>query len=453
MAACAAPTLAVAAAVTDASVVGQRAWPGQQVYFEDVRSVTRGYLRCLYLELRVKARGIARLYVRELYRNSAVTLTCTSPEVLVGADQVLMGQAAAHDEAVNCELAVPFAGPSHELAHTEDEPTQANVDDRCFNALTRTLAAPCRPIRRIRNVSEQRIATLGILKLSESFASGSSGVNPPKDGAPTRMLGVRTLRRYFSKGLELRQHVDVAATQPLPSQEVASASNRATSECVAVAAASDAQDTMEPAEQEDLEILEKLGRLCFRGGSRPATLRISPWNFQALGRRLALIVGVMETDHGWKGSVALETTAGTELLPVGPCWMVPFPRVNALDSGWAIFHSSGFWLENITGEQPDLATMVAGGNINVVRDRTSGCNKDRMLDWEIATYNPQQDDVLEEVRLFSIGTSSRGTSPPNSALASRAPSRSAELIATRLEAHSDVHTESWAKPEDPSEDR
>merc|ERR1712113_413876 len=88
----------------------------------------------------------------------------------------------------------------------------------------------------------------------------------------------------------------------------------------------------------------------------------------------------------------------SELSPLSTIWAIKLDQEEWPDtSGIALFHIADLWLELLPGERPNLSESAAGSRIVVIRDRTSGVGKDRMLYWEVTVVDPIVEDVLAEL--------------------------------------------------------
>lgn len=138
----------------------------------------------------------------------------------------------------------------------------------------------------------------------------------------------------------------------------------------------------------DRHLFERITRTCLRGTTPPPQ---KPEALHALGIRVALMVGASELIAGGWGGIQ----TGAPDLP--PYWLVQlaeeqWPQGNQA----AVFHDAELWLEALPeGEAatPAIAELCEGP-IAVLKDRTSGVGKDRMLHWEVSVVNPREEDAL-----------------------------------------------------------
>lgn len=221
-------------------------------------------------------------------------------------------------------------------------------------------------------------------------------------GIPKVMQGSSFLRRLLKKEVELKgcMEGDVAAAQAdlkhlraeqllsirLPTLDFATESQ-------SHSARNSFLDTT------DKFLFHKLAQRCLTERS-PV-----PDKFEALhrlGLRISITLGVL--DHLSKGWGTQPANADLSSLP--PCWVVK------LDSeDWpeqcraAIFHSEELWVRSLPGEVPNFAAATSSGHLAIVRDRTVGIGKDRMLHWEIVVMEScNSEDILDEMDRDPAGT-------------------------------------------------
>jgi len=131
-----------------------------------------------------------------------------------------------------------------------------------------------------------------------------------------------------------------------------------------------------------------------------------PDKFEALHRlgiRISITLGVL--DHLSKGW-GTQSANARDLLPLPPCWVIKLDHEDwPQQCRAAIFHSEELWVKSLPGEAPDFAAATPSGHLAIVRDRTTGIGKDRMLCWEIVVMEScSTDDILYELDRDPVGT-------------------------------------------------
>lgn len=112
----------------------------------------------------------------------------------------------------------------------------------------------------------------------------------------------------------------------------------------------------------------------------------------ALGLRMTLTLGVVSLLASNWGEAGLDVPVLPELWAFG-LEEADWPdRCKA-----ALFNSRELWIEPLLGENPDFAMSSGGHHVAVARERCVGEGQNRMLHWEIASLDPQTEDVLAEL--------------------------------------------------------
>jgi len=222
-------------------------------------------------------------------------------------------------------------------------------------------------------------------------------------GIPKVMQGTSFLRRLIKKEVELKgcMEGDVAAAQAdlkhlraeqlltirLPTLDFATESQ-------SHSARNGFLDTT------DKHLFYKLAQRCLTECSS------APAKFEALHRlgiRISITLGVL--DHLSKGWGTQPANAD-DLLPLPSFWVIKLDTEDwPQQCRAAIFHSEELWVRSLPGEAPDFAAAAASGHLAIVRDRTTGVGKDRMLHWEIVVMEScSTEDILYEMDRDPAGT-------------------------------------------------
>jgi len=259
---------------------------------------------------------------------------------------------------------------------------------------------PERPFRTLSQMMEQCVLKVGLGCLGEKMPAGYDveHIELPRTstGIPKLMQGSSFLRRLFQKEVELKSCMegDVAAAQAdlkylrveqllsirLPTLDFATESQ--------------SHNTRNSfLEWTDKHLFYKLAQRCLTECSQV------PDTFEALHRlgiRISITLGVL--DHLSKGW-GTQPADSKHLLSLPPCWVM---KLDSKD--WpqqcraAIFNSEELWVKSLPGEAPDFAAVAMSGHLAVVRDRTTGTGKDRMLHWEIVVMEScSTEDILYEM--------------------------------------------------------
>jgi len=121
-----------------------------------------------------------------------------------------------------------------------------------------------------------------------------------------------------------------------------------------------------------------------------------------LGIRISITLGVL--DHLSKGW-GTQSANAEGLLSLPACWVIKLDNEDWPQCRAAIFHSEELWVRSLPGEAPDFAAFAASGHLAIVRDRTIGIGKDRMLHWEIVVMEScSTEDILYEMDRDPAGT-------------------------------------------------
>lgn len=258
-----------------------------------------------------------------------------------------------------------------------------------------------RPLRKLSNVTEQRVLKTGLLRMLEVLTTGIE-VNItelPKgpSGAPKVLQGSSFLKRLLSKEIELKgcMESDVSAAQSdlrhLSPEQLLSIRGQ-TLDFATESQSHSARNSF--LETVDKHLFLKLARRLLRGQAeepfRESTLH-------SLGVRIVVTLGAaILLREGW-GQQAAEASLG-DLPPVPSHWILKLAPDDWPDACQAvIFHDVDLWIEPLAGPNPDFVAVCATGPVAVVVDRTTGIGKDRMLHWEIAICNPATDDIMVEL--------------------------------------------------------
>merc|ERR1712060_937645 len=90
--------------------------------------------------------------------------------------------------------------------------------------------------------------------------------------------------------------------------------------------------------------------------------------------------------------------SATDLPPLPAYWAIKLDKEDWPECAEiALFHTHELWLEPLVGESPDLVAPTGNSQVAIIRDRTGGIGKDRVLNWEVAVVDPRIEDVLTEI--------------------------------------------------------
>merc|ERR1712048_648459 len=85
--------------------------------------------------------------------------------------------------------------------------------------------------------------------------------------------------------------------------------------------------------------------------------------------------------------------------PLPQVWVIKLPKADWPDTcEVALFHTGELWVHPLLGEELDFTGFQLDPTLAVVRDRTTGIGKDRLLHWEVVVLNANKDEVLAELR-------------------------------------------------------
>jgi len=290
-----------------------------------------------------------------------------------------------------------------EKSPPQRRPPKAKTASLSFDASDK----PERPFRTLSRVTEQRVLKAGLVCLGDKILVGHDveNIELPRtsSGVPKVMQGSSFLKRLLKKEIELKgcMEGDVASAQAdlrhLRAEQLLSI------RLPTLDFATESQS--HSARNSFLDTTDK--HLFFKLAQRSLTER-SPVSekFEALHRlgiRISITLGVLDhLSKNW-GTLPANTE---ELLPLPPCWVI---RLDSED--WpqqcraAIFHSEELWVRCLPGEAPDFAGATTSGHLAIVRDRTQGIGKDRMLHWEIVVMESSStEDILYEMDRDPAGT-------------------------------------------------
>lgn len=266
-----------------------------------------------------------------------------------------------------------------------------------FGGVTDTLDSPSRPLRKLINVTEQKVLKAGVLNLHERLAVGEGISDVPNDtpGSKAKMLGAPFLRRLISGDVELKQSMehdvskaqcDVRHLSPEQLLKIRTPTLDLATESQSHSARNSFMTTV------DRHLFEKLTRRFL--GEQDLGGDVKPETLHSLGVRLTVVIGAtVLIREGW-GIVP----ARDDLPPLPALWVVQLAEDEWPDHrGWSLFDVEELRLQTLPGEQPDFASAAGESNVAAVRDRTSGVGKDRVISWEIAVFDPRRDDVLAEL--------------------------------------------------------
>lgn len=335
--------------------------------------------------------------------------------------QSILAKVRAFEAAAKAQEPEPFAPP---VTRSSSSAAAARLRSRRFGGDT---ADPSRkPLRKLYNVTEQKVLKAGVTKLHDRLALGTAVADVPTDtpGSRSKMLGAPYLRRLLSGHVELKQshesdvcaaQLDVRHLSPEQLLRIRSGTLDLATESQSHSARNSFLTTV------DRHLFEKLAKRCLL---EEATVgEVKPETLHTLGVRLVIVVGaVVLLEEGWGSS--FETR---ELPPLPSLWVVQLAEDGwPEDYGWGVFDVDELRMQLLPGEQPDFAAAASGGNVVAVRDRTTGIGKDRMLSWEIAVFDPSTDDVLTELQNLDGPTTPLGrslTTELSAALAQRSTGR------------------------------
>jgi len=269
---------------------------------------------------------------------------------------------------------------------------------------------------------EQRVLKAGLDLLGDKMLAGHDveHIELPRtlSGIPKAMQGSSFLRRLLKKEVELKSCMegDVSAAQAdlkhLRAEQLLSI-RLPTLDFATESQSHSARNSF--LDMTDKHLFYKLAQRCLTECS-PV-----PDKFEALHRlgiRITITLGVL--DHLSKGW-GTQPAHAEDLLCLPPCWVIKLDREDwPQQCRAAIFHSEELWVKSLPGEAPDFAAAARSSHVVVVRDRTTGIGKDRMLQWEIVVMEScSTENILYEM-----------DQDPGS---NKKPSLTAELSATILQ--------------------
>jgi len=150
----------------------------------------------------------------------------------------------------------------------------------------------------------------------------------------------------------------------------------------------------------DLHLFEKLTRSCLTASSMSPSPKADV--LHALGVRLAFLRGaVRELEQDNKVDA-----------PVPARWLVSLNAEDWSGSAFAVYSHTHFHVEVLPGDRPVFTAHVPPGDrLALVSGSASGRGKDRRVEWDVYSIDPQVDDVytvLEELsRAVGDGTPGR----------------------------------------------
>lgn len=259
-------------------------------------------------------------------------------------------------------------------------------------------SSPTRPLRKLANVSQQRVLKTGITDMQKSLVTNKELQVPisemPKrgDGSPLLLThGAFFLSRLLRDGVELKSCMDndAAAAQAdvkhLRTEQLLTIRAQTLDFLTSASSHVARSNFLEIVEK---HLFEKLAQDLLRGlAAKPKKAVL-----HALGLRMTLTLGVVSLLASNWGEAGLDVPVLPELWAFG-LEEADWPdRCKA-----ALFNSRELWIEPLLGENPDFAMSSGGHHVAVARERCVGEGQNRMLHWEIASLDPQTEDVLAEL--------------------------------------------------------
>jgi hypothetical protein len=79
-----------------------------------------------------------------------------------------------------------------------------------------------------------------------------------------------------------------------------------------------------------------------------------------------------------------------------PSWVVPLDRAVWDGSNFALFHSEDLWIKTFETQTAELSAL-SKDEVNIVKDTSKESGTMRQLNWQVATVNPSDCDLLAEI--------------------------------------------------------
>jgi len=248
------------------------------------------------------------------------------------------------------------------------------------------------PIRKVANITEQRVLKTGVQSFHKDFVS-TQAINlvefPMKaDGTP-KVRSTPLFERLFSGRQELKatMEAEVAAAQPdlrhlsmeqLLALRVETLDFQTESE--KFNAHNNFLGTL------DQVLFQRLASRCLERSSVPAPAEISQQALFAVGRILCLMLGAAQMLIG--GCDVQEAEESRVKASVPSYWLVKLEEDKWQGSSFAIFNIKQLWLQVVTGELDLKGRIPDQELVAVVHDRSAGSGQTRMFNWQVALLNP-----------------------------------------------------------------
>lgn len=166
----------------------------------------------------------------------------------------------------------------------------------------------------------------------------------------------------------------------------------------------------------ELHLFEKLARL-FLQSPVDEVIRSSSWH--AFGVQVTLVIGV--TEELQRRRLRSQKSLDAEVPPLYPVWVFRLEEQDWPGCKLAMLNVDELWTNLIYEDQDQLTSVLAPeDHVTLIRDRSAGPHRNRMLDLDILPMPANLDDLLEELAMSKSKLLERQmTQELNAVLASR----------------------------------
>lgn len=266
------------------------------------------------------------------------------------------------------------------------------------------VSTPPRTRKRIENMSEQRIVKKGILEFQRRLAEPDPKKLlefPTRKNGSSMLLRKTYFERLLSDQIEMQTSMaaDVAAAQSdlkhLNLRQHLTIRSR-TLDFQTESKSHDAHNNF--LQSVDRYLFIELAKFVLgkienpvadcplspsspRGGS--STLDPVSRALYNIGTRVVLLLGAV-----------IEFQEEGTILP--PCWAVEVDPMEWQGGKMAIFNSEELWMKMFESQTPEVSALSKDA-VNIIRDTSVGSGISRKLNWEVATVDPADCDLLAEI--------------------------------------------------------